>query len=100
MAYFTAIALNQGQSDSFNLDATWLNVSFDYVWSNGTDSTRQANIYGSVDEGDTWFSVLSISSSDLAASVVSVNTYCVNAIKVQNTAAATGNTLTVRFTGK
>jgi hypothetical protein len=100
VTYFATNSLSQGQSESFNLDETWLVASFDYTWSNGTDSTRQADIFGSVDEGQTWFEIVSISSSALAANVVSYTSNCVNAVKVQNTTAAAGNTLTVRFTGK
>jgi hypothetical protein len=100
VTYFVTSALTQGQSETFNIDETWSVSTFDYVWSNGTDSTRQADIFGSVDEGQHWFEIVSISSSALAASQQSFNADCVNAIKVQNTTAATGNTLTVRFTGK
>lgn len=100
MTYFAANALTQGQSNSYNLDSVWSVASFDYSWSNGADVTRQATIYGSVDEGQNWFQILSITSSDLAVSTVTNTSYCVNAVKVQNTTATTGNTLTVRFTGK
>jgi hypothetical protein len=100
MTYFATGALVQGQSEIFNLDDTWSIASFSYTWSNGADSTRQADIYGSVDEGQTWFEIVSVSSGQPGSSVVSYNSNCVNAVKVQNTTATTGNTLTVRFTGK
>ncbi|HMH94155.1 MAG TPA: hypothetical protein VK586_24125 [Streptosporangiaceae bacterium] len=109
MSFFTTGALGSGSSFETVLDDVWTAATFDYEWVSGTDATAAGFVYGSVDQGGHWFVIENLSYGDgesLPVGQVGIwaagftSFLPVNAIKVAVTAAAEGNTLTVRFTGK
>lgn len=99
MGYFTSSALAQSQSRQVNLDATWEDATWTFQWSNSSDSTRWATLYGSADEGTTWFQLGTADSGVNNGSPQFFANKPVNALKVSVLTAATGNTITSEVTG-
>ncbi len=109
MSFFTTGALGSDSSFETVLDDVWTAATFDYEWASGTDATAAGFVYGSVDQGAHWFPIQNLGYGEgesFPSGQVPIwgsgftSLLPVNAIKVAVTAAAAGNTLTVRFTGK
>ncbi len=98
MSFFVSPALAQGQQWSTSLDATWRDYTLHRTWSNPSDTTAVALLWGSVDEGQTWFDLYEIDNTG-GPGVSVITTQPVNALKVPVTTAASGNTLAARLTG-
>jgi len=98
MSYFTSGALASGNSFEANVDDVWAITTLAGVWSNPSDTTAAASVFFSADEGANWFLVAGMNYGGPA--YVVLNNLPTNAVKIEVTAAAAGNTLTAAFTGK
>lgn len=100
MSYFTSPALAQGDSWDINLDETWVDATWTFQWSIPGDSSRSATLYGSTDEGVTWFALGTADSGVYDGSPQFFVGKAANAIKVTVATAEDGNTITSQVTGK
>ena len=76
---------------------TFVNTTWTFEWSDPTDSSATAMLYGSTDGGSTWFVLGSVVSGSPSPQFFTGKP--INQVKVMVLAAASGNTLTSQIAG-